>query len=103
MQAPIREELNRVGARPRRGYQTGVEALTDGELRVARLAAEGLSNPEIARELFISRKTVESHLRVVYRKLDIASREKLAAALDVAKVQGGLADASRAASCEPCG
>ena len=65
------------GAKPRRVMLTGVESLTPSELRVARLAAGGMGNREIAQELFVSVKTVESHLGSVYRKLDITSRRKL--------------------------
>jgi DNA-binding CsgD family transcriptional regulator len=46
------------------------------------MAAEGLSNPEIAQRLFITRATVESHLHSAYRKLGIRSREELAGALE---------------------
>ena len=45
------------------------------------MAAEGLSNPEIAQSLFLTRRTVETHLTHVYQKLGIGSREELAAAL----------------------
>jgi DNA-binding CsgD family transcriptional regulator len=45
------------------------------------MAAEGLSNPQIAQALFVSRRTVETHLGRTYRKLDIAGREELAARL----------------------
>ena len=58
-----------------------MEQLTASERRVAELAAEGLSNPEIAQALFVTRKTVETHLGRVYRKLDITSRTRLTAAL----------------------
>jgi DNA-binding CsgD family transcriptional regulator len=67
-------------ARPRRTALGGVEALTPSELRVARLAAEGLLNREIAEALFISRKTVDYHLGHVYQKLEVP-REGLAEAL----------------------
>jgi DNA-binding CsgD family transcriptional regulator len=69
------------GARPRRDAITGRDALTAGELRVARLAAAGHSNREIAQALFITTKTASAHLSRVYRKLDITRREQLAGAL----------------------
>ncbi len=75
------EELLAAGARPRRRVLSGAESLTPAELRVARLAADGLSNPEIAQTLFITRKSVEHHLSGAYRKLEIASRDALAGAL----------------------
>jgi DNA-binding CsgD family transcriptional regulator len=77
-----REELAATGAKPRRVMLTGVESLTPSELRVARLAAAGLGNREIAQELYISVKTVETHLGSAYRKLDIASRRELPGALE---------------------
>ncbi len=58
-----------------------MEQLTASEQRVAELAAQGLSNPEIAQTLFVTRKTIETHLGSVYRKLDISGRGKLAHAL----------------------
>jgi DNA-binding CsgD family transcriptional regulator len=57
------------------------EGLTASELRVARLAADGLSNPEIAAQVFVSRKTVEATLARIYRKLAISSRGQLDRAL----------------------
>jgi DNA-binding CsgD family transcriptional regulator len=74
-------ELRAAGARPRRVMRTGVDALTASEHRVAALAAEGLTNAEIARELFVTPKTVEAHLAHSFRKLDLTSRKQLAAAL----------------------
>ncbi len=79
-----RVELEATGARARRMVRTGLDDLTASERRVASLAADGLSNPEIARALFVTTKTVETHLSHVYRKLDIASRSQLANALAVA-------------------
>jgi DNA-binding CsgD family transcriptional regulator len=72
------------GARPRRPYLTGVKALTPSELRVARLAAAGHSNKDIAQSLFVTKKTVADHLRASYRKLGLSRREELAAALSEA-------------------
>ena len=74
-------ELAATGARPRRVMLSGLESLTASERRVAELATSGLSNPEIAQRLFVTRKTVESHLGHVYLKLDISSRQQLPAAL----------------------
>ena len=76
-----KQELAATGARPRRAMLAGVESLTASERRVAELATRGLSNPEIAQQLFVTRKTVETHLGHVYQKLDIASRAQVAEAL----------------------
>ena len=76
-----RDELGRSGARLMREPASGVEGLTPSEVRVAELAAEGLTNREVAQALFVSEKTVETHLGRVYRKLDIKSRHALPAAL----------------------
>src|SRR3984893_16119732 len=59
--------------RPERGW----EAMTDSELAVARLVADGLSNREVAERLFVSPHTVNSHLRHVFGKLDVNSRVEL--------------------------
>ena len=75
------DELTVAGARPRRERLNGPDSLTASELRVARLAAEGRSNPEIAQALFVTRRTVEVHLTQVYRKLGIDSRDQLPSAL----------------------
>lgn len=71
------EELVAAGARPRRRRRTGVEALSPSERRVALLAAQGLSNRDIAQALFVSTKTVEVHLSATYRKLAVTSRADL--------------------------
>ena len=76
-----RDELGRSGARLMREPASGVEGLTPSEVRVAELAAEGLTNREVAQALFVSEKTVETHLGRVYRKLDIKSRHALPGAL----------------------
>jgi DNA-binding CsgD family transcriptional regulator len=82
-----RAELASTGAKPRRLALSGSESLTATERRVAELAASGLSNPEIARHLFVTRKTVETHLGHVYLKLGIASRRQLASALALPQPQ----------------
>jgi DNA-binding CsgD family transcriptional regulator len=71
-------ELIASGARPRRTALSGADSLTPSEGRVARLAAEGLTTPEIAQRLFVTVNTVESHLRRTYLKLGIHAREELA-------------------------
>jgi DNA-binding CsgD family transcriptional regulator len=76
-----RQELLATGARPRRSALTGRDALTPTEARVANMAAQGHSTPEIAQALFITPKTVETHLAHTYQKLDIHSRAELARAL----------------------
>jgi DNA-binding CsgD family transcriptional regulator len=75
------EEIAATGARPRKVLQTGLDALTASERRVAQLAADGLSNKEIAQTLFVTIKTVEEHLSHAYRKLEISSRAQLDNAL----------------------
>jgi DNA-binding CsgD family transcriptional regulator len=79
--AHAREELAASGARPRARGSWDRDALTVAELRVCRLAVDGLSNPAIAQALFVTRGTVESHLHSAYRKLGISSRAGLPAAL----------------------
>jgi DNA-binding CsgD family transcriptional regulator/tetratricopeptide (TPR) repeat protein len=63
----------------RRRPASGWASLTATELQVARLAAEGLTNPQIAQRLYISRYTVETHLKHVFAKLSLTSRVQLAA------------------------
>jgi DNA-binding CsgD family transcriptional regulator len=75
-------ELQATGARPRRAAITGRDALTPAERRVAQLAAGGLSNPQIAQDLFVTIKTVQTHLAHAYRKLGISSRRQLRTALE---------------------
>ncbi len=76
------DELLATGARPRRLVLTGADALTPSERRVARMAAEKLTNREIAQALFVSQRTVETHLTHAYQKLDITTRTQLSDALD---------------------
>ncbi|WP_028061064.1 ATP-binding protein [Candidatus Solirubrobacter pratensis] len=78
-----RAALVRAGARPRRAARSGRAALTATEERVARMAARGPTNREIAQALFVTEKTVEAHLSSAYRKLGIRARAELAAQLGV--------------------
>jgi DNA-binding CsgD family transcriptional regulator len=78
----VREELSAAGARPRRAWRTGVEALTPSERRVVRLAADGRTNREIAHELYVTPKTVEGHLSRAYAKLRVDGRAQLSGLLD---------------------
>ena len=80
--ARAREDLRATGARPRRPLRTGIEALTTSELRVARLAAAGRTNREIAHELYVTLKTVEGHLSRAYTKLAVEGRPQLAQVLE---------------------
>ena len=63
-------------------WKDGRDALTSSEFRVTRLAAEGRTNSEIAQLLFITPRTVETHLTSSYAKLGIRSRRELAGTLD---------------------
>lgn len=76
-----RTELLAAGGRPRRLVVSGVEALTPSERRVAGMAASGLTNRQIAQQLFVTARTVESHLTHVYQKLGVGSRDELARVL----------------------
>jgi DNA-binding CsgD family transcriptional regulator len=78
LQSQAETELRACGARPRSLSYTGVNSLTPSERRVAELVAAGRSNPEVAGALFVSRATVETHLRSVFRKLAVTSRDELA-------------------------
>jgi DNA-binding CsgD family transcriptional regulator len=80
-----RTDLHAAGARPRRAALTGVDALTPAELRVCRLAARGATNRQIADELVVSAKTVQTHLSHAYQKLEIVSRRELPDALAMAQ------------------
>jgi DNA-binding CsgD family transcriptional regulator len=80
----VRAELGAAGARPRSDALAGAGALTPSERRIAELAAGGLTNRDIAQQLFVTPKTVEVHLSAVYRKLGIASRRGLPGAMAVA-------------------
>jgi DNA-binding NarL/FixJ family response regulator len=79
--ARARDELSAIGARPRRSALSGPGALTPAEHRVAQLAAGGRGNRAIAERLYVTQRTVETHLTHAFQKLDIRSRGELAAAL----------------------
>jgi DNA-binding CsgD family transcriptional regulator len=72
-----RAELAAIGVRPRAPERAGADSLTPSELRVAQLAAKGGTNREIAQTLFVTEKTVETHLGRSFRKLSISSRRQL--------------------------
>jgi DNA-binding CsgD family transcriptional regulator len=79
--ARAEEELRATGAKPRRLVLTGVDALTGSERRIAEMAAEGRTNREIAQALFVTKRTVETHLTHAYAKLDVQGRDELAGIL----------------------
>jgi DNA-binding CsgD family transcriptional regulator len=76
-----RRELAATGEKARRRKLPASTELTAQEAQIARLAREGLSNPEIGARLFISARTVQYHLAKVFTKLGIRSRSQLDAAL----------------------
>ena len=80
-----RGELQATGERVRRRAVETRDDLTAQELQIARLARDGLSNPEIGARLFLSPRTVEWHLRKVFTKLEIHSRHELSSALPSAE------------------
>jgi DNA-binding CsgD family transcriptional regulator len=76
-----RQELLALGLRPRRLALTGPDALTPTERRVAELAASGLTNRQAAEALFVTVKTVETHMARVFQKLGITTRGELTQAI----------------------
>jgi DNA-binding CsgD family transcriptional regulator len=76
-----RRELHAAGAVVRSAPIETREPLTPQESQIARLAADGLTNPEIGAQLFLSRHTVDWHLRKVFSKLGISSRREIGSAL----------------------
>ena len=73
-----RRELRATGETARKRTVETRDELTAQEAVIARLARDGLSNPEIGTRLFISARTVQYHLRKVFAKLAISSRSQLA-------------------------
>ena len=76
-----RRELLATGETVRKRTVETLDELTPQEAQVARLAADGETNPEIGAQLFLSPRTVEWHLGKVFGKLGISSRKELRAAL----------------------
>ncbi len=72
---PAHQELVVSGARPRREVLAGPDALTPSERRVAEMAASGMQNREIAQALFVTTKTVGTHLAHIYQKLDLSGQQ----------------------------
>jgi DNA-binding NarL/FixJ family response regulator len=72
-----RAELAAIGLRPRTTDRSGADSLTPSERRVVELAAAGGTNRAIAQALFVTEKTVETHLGRAFRKLDVSSRRQL--------------------------
>lgn len=87
-----RAELIVAGGRPRRDALRGRDSLTTSELRVAELAARGRTNNQIAQALFVTPRTVETHLTSTYAKLEIASRRELPGALEAQGRRRGAPD-----------
>ena len=77
-----RRELRASGERPRRSAPGGWAQLSPQELQIAQLAADGLSNREIGEQLYLSHRTVESHLYRLFPKLGVTSRAQLRDALE---------------------
>jgi DNA-binding NarL/FixJ family response regulator/tetratricopeptide (TPR) repeat protein len=87
-------ELGKLGHRPHRRTRpgrtdgAGIESLTERELQVTRLVVDRKTNAQIAAELFLSQKTVETHLRNIFSKMGVATRVALARAVEWADRTG---------------
>jgi DNA-binding CsgD family transcriptional regulator len=73
--------VRRGAAGPRRRAETGWQSLTGSELQICRLAAQGLTNREIGERLFVSHRTVATHLAHIFGKVGLSSRVELARAM----------------------
>lgn len=92
LERQARDELAATGARARQRALTARDSLTPSELRVAEMAAAGMSNREIAQSLFVTVKAVKWHLGNAYKKLEVTSRKHLRDALDVPASGGSPGD-----------
>src|SRR5262249_19762054 len=97
-------ELGKLGHRPHRRTRpgrtdgSGIGSLTERELQVSRLVVDRKTNGEIAAELYLSQKTVETHLRNIFHKMDVATRVELARAIERATARDGASRPSTTAS-----
>ena len=88
--AEAERELRKLGrpmhrrTRPGKAGAVGIESLTGRELQIARLVVDRLTNAEIAAELFLSPKTIETHMHNMFNKLSVSSRVELARAIEQA-------------------
>jgi DNA-binding CsgD family transcriptional regulator len=94
--AQARDGLLAAGARPKAAASFRPSPLTAGERRVTELVLQGLTNQEVAVKLCVSKRTVDTHLAHVYRKLGIRSRSRLREAMVAARDHGPLAPATAA-------
>ena len=89
--AEVGRELRKLGrpmhrrTRPGKAGAVGIESLTGRELQIARLVVDRLTNAEIAAELFLSPKTIETHIHNMFNKLGVSSRVELARAVERAE------------------
>jgi ATP/maltotriose-dependent transcriptional regulator MalT len=89
------QELGKLGhrihrrTRPGKAGTAGIESLTERELQVAHLVVDRMTNPQIAAQLFLSHKTVQTHLRNIFRKMNVSSRVELARAVERAERTSG--------------